>query len=175
VDVNDSFWDNTPEPAPEPASAGGGDAVRRPPPLSPPRPSTAVAAPPAGPPARLWGAGGPAVRLGFRAVDGFREDWGVALAAHRLIPYADAESVLRRPGLPKAALVKLAAADAFRSLDLDRRAAAWAVRRLPDDTALPLFAAAAAAELADEPAARLPAMSAGEHVVADYRTTRLSL
>lgn len=177
VDVNDSFWDNTLEPAVADGGAGAGqgdDAIRRPPPLSPPRPSTAVAAPP-GPAPRDWGRAGPALRLGFREIDGFRADWGAALATHRLLPYADAESLMRRGHLPKAALVKLAGADAFRSLGLDRRAAAWAVRRLPDDDALPLFAAAAAAELAAEPAARLPAMRDAEHVVADYRTTRLSL
>lgn len=172
IDVNDSFWDNTLEP-PSEAPTHPGDA-RRPAPLSPPRPSTAVAAPPGAPPAG-WGRGGPALRLGFREIDGFREDWGVALGGNRLLPYASVESVMRRPALPKAALVKLAAADAFRSLDLDRRGAAWAVRRLPDDDALPLFAAAQAAELAAEPVASLPAMRPSEHVVADYRTTRLSL
>lgn len=172
VDVNDSFWDNTLEP-PSDTSAPPDD-VRRPPPLSPPRPSTAVAAPPGASPAD-WGRGGPVLRLGFREIDGFREDWGDALGENRLMPYDSVESVLRRPALPKSALVKLAAADAFRSLDLDRRGAAWAVRRLPDDDALPLFAAADAAELAAEPAAHLPAMRPSEHVVADYRTTRLSL
>jgi error-prone DNA polymerase len=172
VDVNDSFWDHTLEPPPEPTPDPRD--VRRPPPLSPPRPSTAVAPPPGAPPAS-WGRGGPALRLGLRAIEGFRADWGAALAANRLLPYADVESLMRRAGLPKAALVKLAAADACRSLDLDRRAAAWAVRRLPDDDALPLFAAAAAAELAAEPAARLPEMRPSEQVVADYRATRLSL
>jgi error-prone DNA polymerase len=49
------------------------------------------------------------------------------------------------------------------------------VRRLPDDDALPLFAAAAAPELAPEPEAHLPAMVLGEHVAADYQTVRLSL
>jgi error-prone DNA polymerase len=149
--------------------------VRRPPPLSPPRPSTAVARPADGADPAAWGRGGPMLRLGFREIDGFRADWGAALAGHRLEPYPDVEAVMRRADLPKAALVKLADADAFRSLDLDRRAAAWEVRRLPDDDALPLFAVARAAELAAEPPARLPEMGASEQVVADYRTTRLSL
>jgi len=34
--------------------------------------------------------------------------------------------------LPKRALILLADADAFRSIGLDRRAALWAVRRLPE-------------------------------------------
>ena len=69
----------------------------------------------------------------------------------------------------------LADADAFRSLGLNRRAALWAVRRLPDDVPLPLFTAADARELADERARPLPKMPAAEHVVADYQTIRLSL
>jgi error-prone DNA polymerase len=51
----------------------------------------------------------------------------------------------------------------------------WAVRRLPDDDPLPLFAAADARELAVEPDARLPAMPLREHIAADYQTVRLSL
>ena len=63
----------------------------------------------------------------------------------------------------------------FRSMGLDRRQALWAVRRLPDDASLPLFAAADARELGAEPDARLPTMPLGEHVAADYQTLRLSL
>jgi len=77
--------------------------------------------------------------------------------------------------LPKRALILLADADAFRSIGLDRRAALWAVRRLPDDVPLPLFEAAAAREQPDEKAEPLPLMPLSEHVVADYQTIRLSL
>jgi len=69
----------------------------------------------------------------------------------------------------------LADADAFRSLGLDRRAALWAVRRLPDDVPLPLFESTSAREQPDEEAEALPAMPLPEHVVADYQTIRLSL
>jgi error-prone DNA polymerase len=72
-------------------------------------------------------------------------------------------------------LERLAGADAFRSLGLDRRGALWAVKRLPDDEVLPLFAAAEARELAAEPDAQLPDMALSEHVIADYQTLRLSL
>jgi error-prone DNA polymerase len=68
----------------------------------------------------------------------------------------------------------LADADACRSIGLDRREALWDVRRMPEGE-LPLFAAAKAAELADEPEARLPAMPLSEHVATDYQMTRLSL
>ncbi|GGH05873.1 error-prone DNA polymerase [Alsobacter metallidurans] len=116
-----------------------------------------------------------ALRIGFRQIDGFREEWGKKLVERRSGFYASAESLQRRAGLSKAALVRLAEADAFRSLGLDRRDAAWAVRRLPDDIALPLFEAAGAEELAEEPMVTLPAMPMPEHVVADYQTIRLSL
>ncbi len=69
----------------------------------------------------------------------------------------------------------LSDADAFRSMGLDRREALWAVRRLPDDRPLPLFAAAAAHELGADADARLPVMQLPEHIVADYQVTRLSL
>ena len=117
----------------------------------------------------------PALRLGFRQIDGFREAWGSAIAAARATaPFDTIESLARRAALPPRALRLLADADAFRSLDLDRRGALWEVRRTPS-AELPLFAAARARELGDEPDAALPAMSRAEHVVTDYQTTRLSL
>jgi error-prone DNA polymerase len=123
----------------------------------------------------------PALRLGLRQIDGFREDWARALSTARVAaPFADVETLARRAELPAAAMRKLADADAFRSLGQDRREALWAVRRLPDDDPLPLFAAAearerGARELGAEPNAHLPLMPLGEHVAADYQTTRLSL
>ncbi len=117
-----------------------------------------------------------ALRLGFRNIDGFREeDWADEIVRHRGAGYDGVETLWRRAGIGLPALKKLADADAFRSLGLDRREALWAVRRLPDDDPLPLFAAATARELGSDPDARLPAMPLAEHVVADYQTTRLSL
>jgi error-prone DNA polymerase len=113
-----------------------------------------------------------ALRLGLRQIGGFREDWAQRIAA--AAPFADAEALARRAALPQRALRLLADADAMTSLGLSRRAALWAVRRMPDG-ALPLFAAAAARELGTEPDAALPAMTMGEHVAADYQTARLSL
>jgi len=124
--------------------------------------------------------GEPALRLGLRQIDGFKQAWAVALSTARDHPYTDIETLARRADLPAAAMRKLADADAFRSLGQDRREALWAVRRLPDDDALPLFAAAeaqerGARELGAEPDAQLPLMPLGEHVAADYQTVRLSL
>ncbi len=93
----------------------------------------------------------------------------------RAVRFTSLEDFARDTALPKRALILLADADAFRSLGLDRRAALWAVRRLPDDVPLPLFEAATAREQPDEGAQPLPAMPLPEQVVADYQTIRLSL
>jgi error-prone DNA polymerase len=90
-------------------------------------------------------------------------------------PFTSLEDFARDTALPKRALILLADADAFRSIGLDRRAALWAVRRLPDDVPLPLFCAATAREQPDEHAQPLPSMPLPEQVVADYQTIRLSL
>ena len=113
-----------------------------------------------------------ALRLGLRQIDGFREVWANNIVAAR--PFDSVESLVRKAGLPARALRLLADADAFRSINLDRRNALWDVRRTPTDT-LPLFAAAAARELGTEPEVHLPIMLPGEHVAADYQTVRLSL
>ncbi|WP_375395571.1 error-prone DNA polymerase [uncultured Sphingomonas sp.] len=115
------------------------------------------------------------MRLGFRQIDGFREDWADTLAIARAVGrFVSIEDLARRAGLPQRALTLLADADAFGSIGQDRRAAAWDVRRTPP-VQLPLFAAAAAPELGVEPDARLPAMPLSEQVAADYQVTRLSL
>jgi error-prone DNA polymerase len=104
------------------------------------------------------------------------DDWAERIvAARERRPFTSLEDFARDTALPKRALMLLADADAFRSIGLDRRAALWAVRRLPDDVALPLFESAAAREQPDEHAAALPQMPLPEQVVADYQTIRLSL
>jgi error-prone DNA polymerase len=97
------------------------------------------------------------------------------VAARKRRPFSSLEDFARDTALPKRALILLADADAFRSIGLDRRAALWAVRRLPDDVPLPLFETATAREQPDEQARPLPSMPLPEHVVADYQTIRLSL
>lgn len=119
--------------------------------------------------------GGLALRLGLRQIDGMREDAAETLTARRGDRYRDIEDVWKRTRLPLAILKRLADADAFRSIGLDRREALWAVRRLPDDPPLPLFEAAAAREAGEEADTALPEMTLSEHVVADYQTLRLSL
>jgi error-prone DNA polymerase len=108
--------------------------------------------------------------------DGEIDDWSARIvAARERAPFTSLEDFARETVLPKRALILLADADAFRSIGLDRRAALWAVRRLPDDVALPLFESAAAREQPDENAKPLPLMPLPEQVVADYQTIRMSL
>ena len=89
--------------------------------------------------------------------------------------YGDVRDLWRRSGLKRASLERLAAADAFRSLGLDRRQALWEVRGLPLEVPLPLFDHAGTAEAGAEQEVTLPIMPLSEHVVNDYRTLRLSL
>jgi error-prone DNA polymerase len=116
-----------------------------------------------------------ALRIGFRQIDGMREADAHALVARRGQGFTSVADMRERGRIPTPMLRRLADADAFRSLDQDRRQALWDVRRLPDDDLLPLFAAAQARELGEEPESRLPDMPLGEHVAADYQTARLSL
>jgi error-prone DNA polymerase len=120
-------------------------------------------------------AGGLALRLGFRQVDGFQEKWAKVLVEQRRNAYGSVGDVARRARLPKRALIILAEADCFQSQNRDRRQTLWDVRRLADDDALPLFAAQFVDEQPEEVIAPLPAMPQSEHVLADYQMLRLSL
>jgi len=119
------------------------------------------------------------VRLGLRTVRGLANHDAAQLVAHRSdIPYGSVEETWRRADIPPAALERLAEADAFRSIGLDRRQALWQVRGLADSV-LPLFAAADVGrrprpELVEVPALLVPMRDGGE-VVEDYRSVGLSL
>ena len=121
------------------------------------------------------GNGETALRLGFRQLEGMREDWCRRLITARGNGYVDVDHFARVTRLPQRALRLFAEADCFQSAGIDRRNALWAARRIPDDELLPLFAAAREAELAEEPAAHLPVMPMSEHVAADYQTAHLSV
>lgn len=117
-----------------------------------------------------------AVRLGLRAIKGFGEEDARLIAERRGAGFDSVRDLWLRTGLSTPALERLAEADAFRSLGLDRREALWSVkalRRSGDKDDLPLLALAASAER--EPDARLPPMPPGAHVVEDYRKLSLSL
>ena len=124
-------------------------------------------------------AGDAAVRLGLRLARGLSNDHGAHLVERRgTRPYASIDEVWRRTNLPATAMERLAEADAFRGLGLDRRTALWAVRGLVDSV-LPLFLDAdqpgrMQPHLAEAPVV-LPPTTPGREVVDDYRSTSLSL
>jgi len=120
-----------------------------------------------------------AVRLGLRMAKGLANADGAAiLLARGDAPFTSVEELARRAGVALGALERLAEADAFAAMGLDRRAALWAIRGLAD-TGLPLWAAADAGRLprpeGAEPEVALTPMTAGRSVVEDYRSFGLSL
>ena len=121
-----------------------------------------------------------AVRLGFRQVRGLANVHGAAIAAARgPAPYESIEEVWRRAGVPRAAIERLAEADAFHCLAENRRQGLWKVKGL-GEAPLPLFAAADAREEKFspeglEPSVPLRTMTDGREVVEDYRSLQLSL
>ncbi|QQR39164.1 error-prone DNA polymerase [Devosia rhizoryzae] len=121
-----------------------------------------------------------AIRLGLNFVEGLAENDINRLVARRPREgYRSVREVWTRSGIPIASLEKLARADAFASLGLNRREALWAVKGLIGThgaETLPLFEAAGPAQdlVAEEPAG-LPLMGPGEEVIHDYSTLTLSL
>ncbi len=117
-----------------------------------------------------------ALRLGFRQVDGLREDWARGIEAARgARAFTDIDDLRTRARLPAQAMDALAAADAVGSLGLGRRPALWAAKGLPRAAPAPLFAAMGLEEAAGPPPLALPAPPLSEEVVCDYETIRLSL
>jgi error-prone DNA polymerase len=115
--------------------------------------------------------GRPALRLGFRQIDGFSEAWAEQLTEARGAGFGSFDHLARRSGLTQAQLQRLADADAMRSLGLDRRQALWQVRGVARAAPAPLLQALPDEEIMVD----LPALGLAQHVLADYQTTRLSL
>jgi len=114
-----------------------------------------------------------ALRLGLRQVDGLARGAAERLMGARDEPFASLPDLVARAGLNGRTIRALAAADAFRSIGLDRRAALWEAKALRDAPDLPLFQPGH--DEGAEPLATLPQMPLCEQVVADYQTLRLSL
>ncbi|MCW6533127.1 error-prone DNA polymerase [Sphingomonas sp. MMSM20] len=111
------------------------------------------------------------LRLGLRIVAGLSaEQAGKIVTARAARAFTSVEDVWRRAGVPLAALERLAKADAFAGLGVDRRQALWAIRGLGEKP-LPLLAGL---ETHETPV-HLKALAAGREVVEDYRATQLSL
>ena len=109
-----------------------------------------------------------AVRLGFRQVRGLKEEDAQRLIRARGSGFTSIQQ-LHALEVGEATLEKLADADAFRSLQHDRRQALWQVSTQEKPTAV--FGSG----LMEEPAVALPGMELSEHVVHDYAATTLSL
>ncbi len=121
------------------------------------------------------GRGGLALRLGLRQVKGLREEDAAWLTAARGNGYREVEDVWRKAGLMPAVIERLAEADAFAALGLNRREALWQAKAIASAKPLPLFAQNLEGEGIYEPDAELPQMTLGEEVVEDYVSMRLSL
>ncbi len=117
---------------------------------------------------------GDAVRLGMRIVKGMREEDAhairKAIAGHGR--FTTIESIWRRTGIGVGSLRKLAEADAFASMGLDRRGALWAIRPLRDER-LPLFERTESPDV--EGVDALPVASLPDRMREDYLSTGVSL
>ena len=114
-----------------------------------------------------------AIRLGLGRIDGLAEEVAARVLDAREEPYDSIAALVARTGLRAAAVRVLAAADAFGSMGLDRRAALWEAKAVKDAPDLPLFARGE--DEGEEARVTLPAMAKSEQVVVDYQTLRLSL
>jgi error-prone DNA polymerase len=93
--------------------------------------------------------------------------------ARRDGPFSSQQDFQQRTGLSRSVIMRLAAADAFASFQLDRRTALWESLGQPSNAqSLPLFDS-----LTPDPSppACLPALEEIEQVSADYQATGLSL
>lgn len=121
-----------------------------------------------------------AVRLGLRQVRGLSNADGAAIVGARSTALFDSvEDVWRRSRVQRAAIEKLADADAYHAFGADRRQGLWKVKGL-GEAPLPLFAAAdreAQTVSAEglEPAVTLRPLTDGREVIEDYRSLQLSL
>jgi error-prone DNA polymerase len=154
VDINCSDWDHTLEP-------GGQDSPRT-----------------------ESGGSAFALRLGIRQIDGMREEAARRIVECRARGFDSVRDLYFRARVDMGTMQRLARADAFRSIGLDRRAALWAVRGLSGHLNvrsavedLPLFRASepSAVPFQVEEDVVLPPLLPGEHVIEDYTMLSLSL
>jgi error-prone DNA polymerase len=113
------------------------------------------------------------LRLGLRLINGLAKAAAEKVeAAREAGPFTSQDDFVRRTGLSQPIVAKLAEADAFSSLAMDRRAALWqALGQERKARHMPLLSGVAD----EEPTAALPPMPLVEQVFADYRTSGLSL
>jgi error-prone DNA polymerase len=112
-----------------------------------------------------------ALRLGFRQVKGLKEEEIRSFVAGRQKTIRSIGEV-RDSGLSSATIERLADADAFRSIELDRRQALWEVST--KDHSEGVFKGEPPPASLNENV-QLPKMEMSEHVVHDYASIALSL
>jgi error-prone DNA polymerase len=113
-----------------------------------------------------------ALRLGFRQVKGLNEEDMQILMAARDAKFTRIPQLLDA-GVSLNALERLADADAFRSVGLDRRKALWEVAALSDHLT-GLFAGQPSDHSAEQ-TIELPEMNLPQHVIEDYKALSFSL
>lgn len=169
ADVNHSQWDCTLEPPPAFQTEWANRA-------GPPGPAGQPVPAAAGQTRRQ-----PALRLGLRYIAGLpRAAAERLLAARAAGPFASLHDLARRANLSRAVLVRLAHADALGSMAMNRRRSLWEAlgehgAEPPLFAALPAHVAPAAQAATADEELPLPPMQPFEEVLADYRTTGLSL
>jgi error-prone DNA polymerase len=116
-----------------------------------------------------------ALRLGFDLVSGLPKESAASISVVRCSTlFHSLEDFARRTGFGRPMLVRLAHADVFGSLGLDRRTALWqATAHDKKQAVLPLLADLD--DTAEEVAVVLPELGEYQEVLADYRTVGLSL
>jgi error-prone DNA polymerase len=113
----------------------------------------------------------PILRLGLHTIRGLPRSVGEAIVAARAAgPFESLSDLVRRAGVSRAWLIRLAEASALGPLAGDRRSAVWRSLGLEADAG-DLFAGRAPAE----PEPELPAASAAEEISADFAATGLSV
>jgi error-prone DNA polymerase len=112
------------------------------------------------------------LRLGFRQVKGLRAEDIQLLISARIKIYSGIVD-MRNAGISQSVLEKLADADAFNSMGLDRRMALWEIST-GNDQPVGLFAGKISNPSSEENIS-LPLMRKSEHVVHDYAAMSLSL
>ncbi len=115
------------------------------------------------------------LRLGFRTITGVPSSAARAIEQTRstMGPFRSLADFTRRTTLGRGMVMRLSEADAFRSLNRDRRNALWEALA-QDKTAeqLPLFQSLTPE---DDPPVQLPTLTAQQEVFADYQSVGLSL
>jgi error-prone DNA polymerase len=112
-----------------------------------------------------------ALRLGYRQIKGIGVNDTMPLEKVRSKQFKTINDVFDA-GVSQSVLEKLASADAFRSLGIDRRQALWEVTALADHP-VGIFTGQPTESEAEN--VQLPEMTTSEHVVQDYAAISLSL